>query len=70
MDLSNLTLSISNLIDEFGTTESPLVALLINTALAAVGVAAAIVADGWVAYLGIVWAIINLSGIVKWVFNL
>ncbi len=66
---SDLTLSISNLLDEFGSTESPLVALLINGGLAASGAAVAIATDGWVAYLGIVWALINLFGIIKWVIQ-
>lgn len=67
--LSDLTLSISNLWEEFGQTDSPLIGLLVNGGLAATGVAIALAADGWVTYLGVVWAIINLSGIIKWVFQ-
>lgn len=66
----NLRLSITNLWDMFGNTESILIGLLINLSLAATGVAIALLFDGVVAFLGGVWAILNVIGVVKWVFGL
>ena len=68
--LDQLTTSVSNLWDEFGGTDNPLLGLGINLALALVGVGIWYVTTGWASYAGAVWAIINLSGIIAWVFGL
>lgn len=70
LGLSDLQLAISNLWDEFGSTDNIGLALVINGGLAAIGVIAWLALDGVAAYAGLVWAIINLSGILKWVFRL
>jgi len=68
---ANLRLSISNLWDRLGETNTPLVGLAVNLSLAATGVGVALVfTDPVVSTVGAAWAILNLSGIIKWVFGL
>lgn len=65
-----LRMPVENLIEEFGKVDNILVGLLVNLSLAATGVAIVLLFDGVIAYLGAAWAIINLIGIVSWVFGL
>lgn len=66
----NLRVSITNLWDQLGQSQNILIGLLVNLSLAMTGVAIYLLTSGLVAYAGAVWAIINLIGIVKWVFGL
>jgi len=67
---SNLKLSISNLWDKLGSTDTPLVGLAINLSLAATGVAVALLfSNPVVSTVGAAWAILNLFGPIKWVFG-
>lgn len=68
--LDNLKLSLSNLIHEFGSSESIGFALVINLGLAAIGVAVYLGTSGLLSFVGGLWAIINLLGIVAWVLRL
>lgn len=70
LSLSDLQLSISNLWDEFGSTDKIGLALVINGGLAAIGLVVYLAFDGVVAAVGLLWMLINLWGIVKWVFRL
>lgn len=68
--LDDLKLSIGNLLDEFGSTEHLLLGLAINAGLAFVGILVWAAADGWLAFAGAFWALLNGLGIFKWVFQL
>lgn len=67
---SNLKISLSNLLNELGSTEKIGLALVINSGLASIGLVVYLLTDGWVSFVGLVWVIINLWGIVQWVFGL
>jgi len=68
---SSLRLSLSNLIDEFGQTDSPIFGLVVNLGLAAPGIAVALLASNpMFQALGVAWAIFNIYPIVSWVFGL
>lgn len=64
-----LRYSVQNLWSDFGNTDSVGLGLVINLGLAAVGVLIYAFGSGWVAFVGAVWAILNVLGIVKWVFG-
>lgn len=66
----NLRVSITNLWDEFGRADSPIVGFGLNTLLALVGVSVYLAFTGWVSYVGGVWAILHVLSIIKWVFKL
>lgn len=57
-------------LENLGRTDNPWLGLFVNLTLAATGVAIYYHTTGLVAYAGAVWALINLFGIIKWVFNL
>jgi hypothetical protein len=68
---SSLRLSLSNLIDEFGQTDSPIFGLVVNLGLAAPGIAVALLASNPIfQLLGAAWAIFNIYPILSWVFGL
>lgn len=68
--LASIRYSIGNLWDEFGSTDAPLLGLVVNLGLAAIGVLVYSQASGAVAFVGAAWAILNVLGVVKWVFGL
>jgi len=68
---NSLELSISNLWEQFGSTDSYIAGLLVNITLAATGVAIMLLFDSLIlSTAGAGWAIFNLIGIIKWVFGL
>jgi hypothetical protein len=67
--IERIRYSVGNNIERWGQTDSPVYGLLISLALASIGVAAWAVGDGWVAGIGVAWAILNLVGPVKWVMQ-
>jgi hypothetical protein len=67
--VAGLRYSIQNLWSDFGNTDSVSLGLVINLGLAAIGVLIYAFGSGWVAFVGAVWAILNVLGIVKWVFG-
>jgi len=67
-DFSQLKFVIGNLMDKARAT--PGLATLINLTTALIGVGIWYAFDGWIAFAGIVYAILSLLGIVKWVFGL
>lgn len=69
LSLSDLRLSLENLIEDFGSTENPLLGLVINLGLAAIGVVVYLELSGIIAIAGLMWAIINVLGVVKWVIG-
>lgn len=68
--LERAQFAISNLWDDFGQTDSPLFGFVVNAGLASIGIVLWAFTTGWLSFAGGVWAIINLLGIVAWVFNL
>lgn len=56
-------------VKEDWSVTKPLAGLFINLGLAGFGAIAYAAFTGWPAYLGLVWAAINLAGIIKWVFE-
>lgn len=69
LSLSDLRISLKNLHEDFGSTENPLLGLVINLGLASIGVVIYLEVGGIGAIAGLVWAIINLIGVVKWVIG-
>jgi len=69
LGLENLKLSISNLFDEFGSADTQL-AIVINLGLASIGVVLWLVASGWLAWVGAIWATLNVLPVVQWVIGL
>lgn len=67
--LSDLRYSLENLYEDFGSTENPLLGLAINLGLASIGVVAYLELSGVAAIVGLLWAIINVLGVVKWVIG-
>lgn len=68
--LGELKLSIRNLIAEFGHTDNLLFGVLLSIALALPGVAVWFLLSGWVAWIGAVWALLNLLPILQAVMQL
>lgn len=66
--LEQVRYSVSNLFDSFGEA-SVGVGLLVSIGLAAPGLFVWLQFDGVVAIVGLLWAIINLLGPVKWVIE-
>ena len=67
--LSDLETSVSNLMAEAKT--SPKLGVLVNLGLALPGIVLALAVNELaLQFIGVVWATINLGGIVKWVFQL
>jgi len=67
----NLQVSITNLWDKLGQSQNIIVGLLVNLSLAATGVAVILLFnDPVISAIGASWAILNLTGIIKWVFGL
>lgn len=69
-ELSNLRASITNLWDDFGGTTAPLLGLVVNLGLAAIGLVIYWQTSGLIAYAGGTWAILHILAIVKWVIGL
>ena len=69
LSFDDLRLSTGYLIDKFARTDNIGLALVINGGLAAIGLVVYLAFDGLLGAAGLVWAIINLLGIVKWVFR-
>lgn len=65
----NLRLSVLNLWDEFGKADDPRVGVVVNCLAAAAGVALWSVSTGWVSYVGVVWALLNIFPVVEWVIR-
>jgi len=66
---SDLRVSLENLYEDFGSTDNPLLGLVINLGLAAIGVIVYLELGGVVAIAGLLWAIINVLGVVQWVIG-
>lgn len=69
MRLNNLTLSISNLWDEFGRVDSPLLGAALNTLFIIAGVLAYEMIGGLIGAAGIVLAILSAIAILLWVMR-
>lgn len=67
--LSDLRVSLENLIHDFGSTDNPFLGLVINLGLASIGVVVYLEFGGLAAIVGLMWAIINVLGVVKWVIG-
>jgi len=69
--LDNLKLSVSNLWDEFGQTDDPVVGVTVSLALACLGVVAIILSSSTAVQLvAVVWVVLNLWGPLAWVMGL
>lgn len=68
--LYELKISVRQLIKEFGHTDNLLVGVLVSIALALPGVAVWFFLSGWVAWVGAVWALLNLLPIIQAVLQL
>lgn len=68
--LSDLKFSIQTLWERFGNVDSMVVGTIINLLLASLGILVFVATTGWLSYLGVVWAIMNLLPIVQWVLGL
>lgn len=69
MRLQNLKISVSNLIDEFGQADNPLIGLAVNGLCAAIGVGVWWYFEGAIAFLGVVFAALCLAPVVAWVIH-
>lgn len=68
MAFENLKLSISNLWDEFGATDRPVLGVVINLSLAIVGlIAFELVSNPWLEVIAMAWIALNMWGIISWV---
>lgn len=63
--LNTLTYAIRNLWEDFGQSDSLLLATAVNVALGALGLAVYLVVDGVVAFVGAVWAILHALAIIR-----
>jgi len=68
--VAQLRYSITNLWDDLGSADDPKVGLFVSVLLALVGVFIYVNFSGWVGFAGVVWAILNLLGPIKWVLGL
>lgn len=67
--LEQIRFVVGNLWEDFGSTSSALFGLAINVALGSLGVLVYALADGVLAFAGIVWALIHVFAIVSWVMS-
>lgn len=65
-----LRYSVGNLFENFGSTSSPMLGLVVNLGLAAIGLLVYWQTTGIVAFVAGVWAILNALGVVQWVMGL
>jgi len=68
--VAQLQYSISNLIEDFGQTDSIGLGLVINLFMVAMGIVIWAAFSGLVAFAGAVFAILHILAIVKWVLGL
>lgn len=68
--MNQLKYSITNLWDEFGRADSPLIGFLVNGLMIALGIGVYVALSGLAAYVGAVFAILNGLAILKWVLKL
>lgn len=66
---SGLQRSLSNLISQFGQTDSVAFGLTVNTGTALIGLVVWYYTSGVVAALALAWAVLNLLAIVRWVIE-
>lgn len=64
--LNDLRVAVGNLIHDFGGTERLWLALSINVSLGLIGLAVWWAAEGWISYLGFVWALLHGIAIARW----
>jgi len=67
--LGQVRYSVSNLLDEFGHTDSLGFGAVVNTAMVLLGAGVYWGLSGWVSYVGAVWALIHVVAIVKGVIE-
>jgi len=68
--VARLKYSINNLWEDFGNVDSIGLGIVINLGLAAIGVIGYVWLSGLVAYVALVWAILNVLPILQWVLGL
>jgi len=68
--VAQLQYSISNLIEDFGQTDSIGLGLVINLVMVGLGIVVWAAFSGLVAFVGAVFAIVHILAIVKWVLGL
>jgi hypothetical protein len=68
--LGKLKFAITNLWDRFGQQDQIGVALAINMLFTVFGILVYIWAEGWIAFIGAVWAILHVIAVVKWFIGL
>jgi len=67
--LGQLRYSISNLLDDFGHTDSLGFGTVINSSMVLAGVGVYVGLSGWLSYVGAVWALVHVVAIVKGVIE-
>lgn len=67
--LTRLKYSITNLWDDLGRTDSAAFGFLVNGGLALIGGVVALFTTGWIQFIAVAWAILNLIPIFKWVLQ-
>lgn len=67
--LANLRQAARNLVHDFGSTQHWLLGMTVNIAGTLLGIGVWYAADGWLGFLGAVWAILHILAIGKWVVN-
>lgn len=66
---ARLRFAIGNLFEDFGSTSSWKLGLVVNLGLAAIGLLVYWQTSGIVAFAGGVWMLLNLFGVVQWVIG-
>jgi len=67
--IGGLVYSITNLWDDFGSTDRPLLGLVINLGVAAIGVVVYLSTSGLVAYAGAFIAILSVLAVIRWMVS-
>lgn len=64
--IERIQYSIGNLWDDYGRTDKLGVGIVFNLGMMTAGLLLYLLVDGWLAFVGVVWALLHVYPFIKW----